>query len=196
MALYTHLAELLTYPTSELLEAHVSGTLRDDLEQLRDSVPYALPLDVEGLQADREDGIASDYIRIFDVPTAGSTCPLYGGVLTGDRSQVMEDLLRLYRHFGLSTVNAEVSDLPDAIPAVLEFLAFLTYQECEASAGEVETFRRAQRDLLERYVTNWASLVKARVAALDPPPIYRSTTSLFDTFVATELAVLARDGAR
>ncbi len=195
MALYGRLAELLTYPSAELISAWVSGALRDELEQLLDAIPHALRLEVEGLRVGREDGIDSEYIRIFDVPMGGPTCPLYGGVLAGDRRQVMEDLLRMYRHFGLTTANAELSDLPDSIPAVLEFLAFLTYRESGATGDEAMVFRRAQHDLLERYLARWAPLVKARVAALDPPPIYIVATSLLDGFVAAELHALGRAAA-
>ena len=189
MALYGRLAELFSFPTPDLIDAYVSGALRDELEQLSDAVPYTLPLE-GGLRVGRGDGISSDYIRIFDVPSGGSTCPLYGGVLTGDRRQVMEDLLRMYRHFGLTTANAELGDLPDSIPTVLEFLGFLTYRECEASDGDLKAVRRAQRDLLDRYLARWAPIVVERVAALDPPPIYADATLLLEGFVVGELQAL------
>ena len=47
----------------------------------------------------------------------------------------MEDLLRFYRHFGLSVVHAEDRDLPDSVPTVLEFLGYLVDARAGLDAG-------------------------------------------------------------
>ena len=194
MALYAHLGDVLVYPDDALVESVLSGALAGSIEQAVSSLPYAVvpgPFDVA--PGEGETALGPEYIRLFDVPTHGTTCPLYGGALGGDRRATMEDLLRFYRHFGLSVVHAEERDLPDSVPTVLEFLGYLVSREQDAGAGDDAAFRLAQSDVLTRHVCNWAPIIRARVAKLGPPPLYAAATELLDDFVRGEAAALAGD---
>lgn len=193
IALYTHLVDVLVYPDEMLLASLRSGTLAASISEAASSLPYALspgPFDV--VPPDGEPGLGPDYIRLFDVPSQGTPCPLYGGALGGDRRATMEDLLRFYRHFGLSVVHAEDRDLPDSVPTVLEFLGYLVMREQDAGGAEADTFRLAQHDVLERHLGRWAPIIRSRVAKLDPPSFYAASTELLDDFVRGEAAALAQ----
>lgn len=192
MALYTHLVDLFVYPDDALLGSLREGTLARSISDAASSLPYALePVTFEVSPDDAEPGLGSEYIRLFDVPAGGTPCPLYGGALGGDRRATMEDLLRFYRHFGLSVVHAPDRDLPDSVPTVLEFIGYLVSREQDRAASDIGSCRRAQRDVLERHLARWAPIIRSRVEALDPPASYRAATQLLDDFVRGEAAALS-----
>ncbi|MCZ7528434.1 MAG: molecular chaperone TorD family protein [Acidimicrobiia bacterium] len=190
--LYARLAGLLTFPTAETAGACARGEVAAELEAMVAALPYALALDAGALGApvDPEE-LGREFMRLFDVPLDGPPIPLYGGLYGGDRRQVMEELLRFYRHFGLSTAHAPDQDLPDAIPTVLEFLAFLVQQEAVASGPAAAPLRAAQRDVLERHLTRWTPTIVERLARKDPLPFYRVLVDLLHGFAAAERAALA-----
>lgn len=151
--------------------------------------------DLACLEIESVDNMESEYIRLFDLPVDGPPCPLYGGLFGGDRRQVMEELLRLYRHFGLSTVDAKERDLPDSIPTVLEFLQFLTHREASASnLSDASPFRTAQRDLLERHLTRWIPKITEQLKLRKPIALYRVSMTLTGEFASSELHQLNQHG--
>lgn len=194
--LYGHLVELLTYPSDDLVASLRDGSLVRSLRRAAAAVPYEVAVPDPGGGGEWAlggvAGLGPAYIRLFDIPAGGRPCPLYGGALAGDRRQVMEDLLRFYRHFGLSVAHAAERDLPDSVPTVVEFLSYLVFRESEASDDHAAApFRRAQHDVLDRHLTRWSPVIRQRVAALDPPPLYDLATSLLDDVANGELGVLA-----
>ena len=194
--LWSRLADWLSFPGADFIAAFEAGDIATEARRLVDALaypfPYPLPLDAEALATGDPAEVEVEFIRLFDVPSGGAPVSLYGGVHGGDRRQVMEELLRFYRHFGLSVANAPERDLPDAIPTVLEFLSFLCVGEAEAADSEaVETFRTAQRDILERHLTRWMPAIAGRLAKKDPMPLYRSLIDLLGHFAAAEHAALA-----
>ena len=191
-SLYQLLARLLSYPTPTLADTYLGGGLGTTLSALIDGLPYRL--DVPSFASSDElrlVDLEGEYLRLFDLPVAGQPCPLYGGVHYGIRNQVMQELLRLYRHFGLSTVQAKTRDLPDSVPTVLEFLHFLTFREATATNSEqAESFRTAQCDLLDRHVSRWTPSIADEVARREPMPFYRATVILLNEFVQADLSAL------
>lgn len=134
----------------------------------------------------------SEYLRLFELPVDGPPCPLYGGVHGGNRQKIMEELLRLYRYFGLSTEKASSKDLPDSIPTVLEFLYFLTFKESATTDPEgASGVRMAQRDLLERHLTHWLPSIITQLEKKNPLPFYCNTMELLNKFTLSELEKLA-----
>lgn len=190
--LYGHLVELFVYPDDALVASVRSGDLAASVDLAASALPYALtPGPFDAAPDEGEPGLGTHYIRLFDVPATGTPCPLYGGALGGDRRATMEDLLRFYRHFGLSVVHAPERDLPDSVATVLEFLEYLVLREGDCAEAEARTYRRAQRDVLERHLTRWSPVIRARVAGLDPADLYAAATALLDDFARGELAALA-----
>ncbi|MDK1024530.1 MAG: molecular chaperone TorD family protein [Gammaproteobacteria bacterium] len=191
--LYHHLAEMLTYPSANLLRSCQAGDQdRNILEVLR-QLPYELPWTLDTCSTDKIVlKLASEYMRVFELPIDGQPCALYGGVYTGNRREVMEELLRYYRFFGLSTNQAKDGDLPDSIPTLLEFFQFLTHKEAGAGdADEVLSIRLVQKDLLERHLTRWVPAIKSQIEQRKAPAFYRSTVNLLNEFTSAELGRLA-----
>ncbi len=190
--IYGWLTDLLVYPEPDLVRALGDGTVARSLHEAAEALPYELA--VEGFDSVGDAELASlgpSYIATFDVPTKGSTCPLYGGALGGDRRETMEDLLRFYRHFGLSVAHADQRDLPDSVATVAEFLGFLVHRESDSSGDEQEAFRLAQRDVLGRHVCRWAPVIRKRVGSTSAPPLYRAVVALLDDFSAGEAQALS-----
>ncbi|MCK9518469.1 MAG: molecular chaperone TorD family protein, partial [Dehalococcoidia bacterium] len=107
--------------------------------------------------------LGMQYMGTFEIP-AGSACPLYTGVYARQRREAMEELLRFYRHFGL-TLSEDPRDLPDSVPTVLEFLQFLAWREARAEDGDDGmALRKARRDIVQRHLGPWAKGTSERLA--------------------------------
>jgi len=188
------LADVLSYPTEELTRSLRSGSLSERVSAAARALPYELPVD-DGLGAGDPGGAAepgTEFLRLFEVPgPSGRPCPLRVGAQGGNRRSAMEELLRFYRHFGLTTAGSALSDLPDAVPTVAEFLAFLATSEAGAPARNRSALRAAQRDLLHRHVVPAAAAIAEGVGRLRPSPFYRAATGLLAAYSAAEAAALA-----
>ncbi len=191
---YGLLSELLSFPTQELVGACREGRVRSAVENISVALPYELTeAALAGLAAPDLEFIdlQSDYIRLFDLPGGGPAMPLYAGVFAASRRDSMEELLRFYRHFGL-TISADAHDLPDAIPTVLEFLHYLAFREATPGSGDEEAaLRAAQGDILTRHLLRWSGEAVRRIEGKDPPPFYRSVVHLLHEFCTQEAAALA-----
>ena len=188
------LSELMSYPTPGLIEKWESGRLDRQLDGWVKVLPYDFkaPVFLDDHQVNRGSLLQSEFLRVFELPVDGKApCPLYGGVLVGNRQRVMEELLRLYRHFGLSTQGSEMSDLPDSFCTVMEFLYFLTSHEGQASEGDVESVRRAQRDVLEKHLGPWVVALESRMEERSPPAFYKRVVELLNHFLRAEAASLS-----
>jgi DMSO reductase family type II enzyme chaperone len=136
---------------------------------------------------------ASEYMRLFELPVDGQPCPLYGGIYASSRREVMEELLRYYHFFGLTTHGADQGDLPDSIPTLLEFMQFLALRE--SVSGDVATARNAQKDLLERHLTRWIPAIITPLRERKPLVFYSDVLNLLNRFVSLELQALATESA-
>ncbi len=115
-----------------------------------------------------------------------ASCPLYSGHYTADRLRAMEELVRFYNFFGLRLAPGL---MPDHLVVELEFMHYLAFKEAEAG-GDAASFRRAQRDFLERHLTNWLPRLSATLKAERPVPFYRSLVGLTNRFLAADRAHL------
>lgn len=186
-ALWRRLAELVSFPTGALVLDIADGSLATAICDLAGALPYPLAVDRVAVQGPAAAAAAeSEYIRLFDVPVDGAPIPLYGGLHAGhDRRQVMEELLRHYRHFGLTTSGARARDLPDALATVLEFLQFLALIEARDRVA-ADAVRAAQRQVLGRHVTRWMPAILHDLAGRNPLPLYRGGLELVERFAVAE----------
>lgn len=190
--MYKNLSEMLSYPSESLLQSCRTGDRDRKISELLQAFPYELSWRVDTCSGDEVvSKLPSEYMRVFELPIDGQPCALYGGVYTGNRREVMEELLRYYRFFGLSVDKARDGDLPDSIPTLLEFLQFLTGKEASAGdADEVVSIRLVQKDLLERHLTKWVPAIKSQIEQRKAPAFYRSTVDLLNEFTSAELGKL------
>lgn len=124
MRLYKVLSVLLEYPNQELLDhlpeiaslVGVSADLDDnERSHLLDFIHYLTSKSLTELQA--------DYVRTFDMTAENSlhlTHHLFGD--DKNRGPALIDLGELYKDYGVQVITNE---LPDYLPLVLEFAAYL-----------------------------------------------------------------------
>jgi DMSO reductase family type II enzyme chaperone len=191
--LYGLLAELLSFPGPDLARAVQSGEIRGAVEHMLGHVPLSgaiAPLEALGPMDVEPRDLESEYIRIFDVPD-GPPTPLYTGVYAPRRHDAMEELLRIYRHFGL-TIESSAHDLPDFVPTVLEFLRVLTFGQAAGKPSARPAFEAAKADVLERHLRPWAEQTATRLRQRSGHPFYQGIVAVVDTLAAAELATLGR----
>lgn len=187
--LYAILAELISFPSDDMGEIVASGMLAASVAELTAQLSWApgVPLlTPEPLPPPAE--VEAAYICLFDVPDRIPT-PLYTGVYASRRRDAMEELLRTYRHFGL-TVSDDAHDLPDYVPTVLEFLGFLAQGSPDAGAPSDESRKRAMADVLERHVRPWAAETTKRLAKRDALPFYLQVIESIGVLAESRLADL------
>ena len=137
MKTYRALAAILSYPEQELLDA---------LPELRRAIEgegiAALP-ELEGLFADGLLAAQERYVALFDRSKALSL-HLFEHVHgdSRDRGQAMVDLAGVYAERGVEPAQGE---LPDYLPAFLEFLSLLPPEEARAMLADAADILRARR---------------------------------------------------
>ena len=190
-SVYGLFQDALTYPDDELRESLASGEL---VELMRKGLALAevdfTPVE-ERWPALREVGSAEDlaveYTRLFDTGASGPPCPLYAGLHGGDRLKKMEEAVRFYNHFGLTT-SEQQRELPDHLQTQLEFMHYLTYREAEAlhAGSDAGPYRRAQRDFVGRQLNSWIPKLRERLEEQKANDFFLSLFKLLGDFLAWE----------
>ncbi len=194
--LYSLLSAWLRFPWEEFHELAMSGELVPAAEECLAALPYRVE-HMEQALADlgkvekNYDEFQSAYVGLFDVGAGGPPCPLYGGHWVGDRQKVMEEALRFYRFFGLTTAKQE-KDLPDHLATELEFLHFLTFKELEAlrAGSDTGSQRRAVRDFLIRHPLRWMPLALKKLDTIEAPPFWHGLLRLTVAYCKADAAYL------
>ena len=154
------LAALLGYPDARLRgflpemrallndEGAVSPARRVELEVLMDTIGRSDPLDIE-----------ADYVELFDRGRATSL-HLFEHVHgdSRDRGPAMIDLGQTYEKAGLILADGE---LPDYLPAVLEFVSTQPPREAKAFLGEMSHIFNAIFGALQHRMSGYASVLGA-----------------------------------
>ncbi|MBW2687830.1 MAG: molecular chaperone TorD family protein [Deltaproteobacteria bacterium] len=149
-SIYGLFQDALTYPDDEVREGLATGEL---VELMRKGLALAevdfTPAQ-EWWRALQEVGgtedLAVEYTRLFDAGASGPPCPLYGGLYGGDRMKKMEEAVRFYNHFGLTT-SEEQRELPDHLATQLEF-----FRRARSRQLDTEALRAPRRAPSERFL--------------------------------------------
>ena len=147
------LAALLSYPDE---------ALRAALPEIRAAAPGAvLPL-IDEIEQDGLYEAQERYVALFDRSRALSL-HLFEHVHgeSRDRGQAMVDLLAMYETHGLTVQGHE---LPDYIPAFLEFLSLLDSKEMRKLIAETAHILRALGDRLAERGSPYATVFAALLA--------------------------------
>jgi len=162
------LAALLAYPTDDLVaalpeildivedERRLPGRVRRDLAALVGELRAADRLDVQ-----------ERYVATFDRGRA--TCLHLFEHVHGesrDRGQAMVDLKSMYERAGLTLAGHE---LPDYLPALLEFLSLQPREVAEAMLGDCAHVVRKVGDALASRGSRYAAVFAAILALVDLP---------------------------
>ncbi len=194
-SIYGLFQDALTYPDDEVREALAAGEL---VELMRKGLALA-EVDFTPSQdlwralqdVGSAEDLAVEYTRLFDAGASGPPCPLYGGLYGGDRMKKMEEAVRFYNHFGLTT-SEEQRELPDYLATQLEFMHYLTYREVEAlhAGRDAGPYRRAQRDFVARDLDSWVPKLCERLEEHQASDFFLSLFKLLVDFLAWEVRQL------
>ena len=169
--LYAILAEVYRYPDEPFREQARGGELLKAFEALSAGLPYPFSPEQEereGLTLPSgvtEEEIEVEFVRLFESGPGGPPCPLVEGAWREDRKVVLKELILFYNHFGLSYAEGAQDERPDHICLEMEFLHYLTFKEVQAlqTGADPSSYRRAQRDFLERHPVAWLDKVAERL---------------------------------
>jgi len=190
---YQLLARLISIPDRDIHAGAVAGTWGKELADAGHLLSF--PFDFGGASVDASvspEDFQAEFLRIFEVGQgAGPAAPIYGGLYGGDRMQRLEEVVRFYEYFGLST-SAEDPRPADHLATELEFMKYLTYKEAVSSSPRLQTsYRRAQHDFLDRQLNNWTPRLAESTSAAGTWPYWQWLTSTVRDFVATDANYVA-----
>ncbi|MDP2155803.1 MAG: nitrate reductase molybdenum cofactor assembly chaperone [Sulfuricella sp.] len=166
MQIYKILSALLEYPDQELL---------DHLPEIRVEIGRCLDVDVTEKEALLKllDHVANTpltelqaaYVKTFDMTPEHSlhlTHHLFGDDNDKNRGPALIDLGELYKDYGVKVMTNE---LPDYLPLVLEFVAFLEDDEATAFLSDANKVLTVLTNNLNKAQSPYApllSIVKSR----------------------------------
>jgi nitrate reductase delta subunit len=168
MKTYLALSALLTHPEPALLEAlpEIGAVL--DAEGL---LPRAARREVEALAAELAGGELYDlqerYVSLFD-RSRSLSLQIFEHVHgeSRDRGQAMVDLLATYAKLGVRVADGE---LPDYLPAFLEFLSLASPDEAKGLLGETADILRGVGDRLAERGSRYSAVFGALLAIAGEP---------------------------
>jgi len=155
---YRACAALLTYPEAELVEA---------LPEVRAAVPASLHPLADELARTPLTLSQERFVALFDRSRALSL-HLFEHVHgeSRDRGQAMVDLASTYASRG---VEVAANELPDYLPAFLEFVSLLPPAEAKGMLGETADILRSLGDRLADRGSRYALVFAALLAAAGEP---------------------------
>ena len=138
--------------------------------------------------------IQSWYINVIDGHSPAKPCrPYESAWIEADQTIRQLEVKRFYRFFGLDLSEA-TRELPDHIAHELEFMHFLAVQAVQAGrtkpggdAGRRVQYVRAQKDFLERHVSQWVPGFCKALKTCATEPLYEQLAEVTARFVHDDL---------
>ena len=158
MQIYKLLSTLLDYPNQELVE-HIPE-LRDFVSQNKEidrAERDALQSFLTHLQSMSLTELQAEYVQTFDMTAEHSlhlTHPLFGD--DKNRGPALIDLGELYKDYGVEVVTNE---LPDYLPLVLEFVAYLDDNEATVFLSDAKKVFAILTENLQKANSSYAALL-------------------------------------
>jgi len=155
---YRAAAALLSYPEAELIEA---------LPEIRAAVAQPLRALLREMESTPLTALQERYVELFDRSRALSL-HLFEHVHgeSRDRGQAMVDLAQTYAARGFAVAGNE---LPDYLPAFLEFVSVLPPEEATGMLGETADILRSLGDRLAERGSRYALVFSALLAHAGEP---------------------------
>ncbi len=158
MQIYKLLSVLLDYPSQDLVD-HLTE-LQELVKQSADinqAERDALQTFICHMQGDSLTTLQADYVRTFDMTAEHSlhlTHHLFGD--DKNRGPALIDLGELYKDYGVEVVTNE---LPDYLPLVLEFTAYLADSEATVFLSDAKKVLSVLTDNLKKAESPYAALL-------------------------------------
>ncbi len=190
--LYRLSAQGFAFPSQGFYEEVKTGAFLSQVQEAVGGLPYTLevksPLG-KGLPFQYEE-FQPEYIALFEIGgPEGVAVPLYEGHYGGGRLRDMEEVLRLYNHFGLSYTGGF---RPDHLQSELEFMHALTFSEAAALEKQQDAgmLRQVQLDFLQYHLKDLAGCV-AEALSGRKAPFYPDLAQLLLAFIENEYSSLS-----
>jgi nitrate reductase delta subunit len=158
MRLYKMLSVLLEYPDQELI-AHLQelqGEI-DACADMDDEERSAMRRFLKHLESASLTELQADYVKTFDLTAEHSlhlTHHLFGD--DKNRGPALIDLGELYKDYGVEVVTNE---LPDYLPLILEFAAYLDEGEASVFLADANKVLGVLADNLKKAESPYAALL-------------------------------------
>jgi nitrate reductase delta subunit len=190
MKTYLALSALLSYPESDLIDAlpEISAALEDE-----EMLPRGIRREVADFVAELGSADPYDlqerYVSLFDRSRALSL-HLFEHVHgeSRDRGQAMVDLAATYAK---REVRVVASELPDYLPAFLEFLSLASPDEAKGQLGETADILRGVGDRLAARGSRYSAVFAALLAIAGEPGLTKKLAQ--ESSRAEDLTALDRE---
>ncbi len=166
MQIYKILSALLEYPDQELIDHLPEIRVEIGKSQDVDAEEKGAMLNLLGHMADTPlTDLQAAYVKTFDMTPEHSlhlTHHLFGDDNDKNRGPALIDLGELYKDYGVKVMTNE---LPDYLPLVLEFVAFLEDEEATAFLSDANKVLTVLTNNLNKVKSPYApllSIVKSR----------------------------------
>ena len=159
MRLYNIMARLLDYPTGELVQnlPAIMATLKQDplvtapeREELMQLISWIQLHDLTGLQA--------DYVQTFDMTPEHDLHLTHH--LFGDDQGRGPALIDLSEHFKGSGLQLKKGEIPDFLPAILEYVSTLDDMQARIFLGDASKVLKVLAENLEKAGSPYAKLLR------------------------------------
>ena len=193
LGVYQLLARLFATPDSESHEWAAAGEWGPKLIEAARLIDFEFDFGNATVECcTSAQDFQAEFLRVFEVGNgSGPPAPLYGGTYAGDRMQRLEEVVRFYEYFGLST-SAEDPRPADHLATELEFMKYLAFKEAVSTSPRLQaSYRRAQHDFLERQLLPWLPQLAARVRAAETWPFWEWAAGTVEGFAAADAHAMA-----
>ena len=154
-AVYQTFGRMLLPLDDETWDITKDGGWTKELDSSGTLLVYSWEIGDQPVPADRA-GVGSEYAAIDSA--------LGSGAYTDDVGKNRDEVVRFYEYFGLKT--GEDARPMDHLVTQIDFMQFLTYKEAVSASDRLRgSFRRAQRDFLDRQRSLWIPKMDERVGA-------------------------------
>lgn len=158
MQIYKLLSALLDYPSQDLID-HLSelGEYTSQSLDIDQAEREALQGFLSHLQSAPLTELQADYVKTFDMTAEHSlhlTHHLFGD--DKNRGPALIDLGELYKDYGVEVVTNE---LPDYLPLIIEFTAYLDDSEATVFLSDAKKVLSVLTDNLKKAESTYAALL-------------------------------------
>lgn len=158
MQIYKLLSALLDYPNQELLD-HLPELLEfvEQSPEIDSAEREALQQFLSHMQTKSVTDLQADYVQTFDMTAEHSlhlTHHLFGD--DKNRGPALIDLGELYKDYGVEVVGNE---LPDYLPLILEFAAYLDDSEATVFLSDAKKVLAVLTENLQKAASPYAALL-------------------------------------
>jgi len=184
---YQLLARLVSVPDEDAYTAALAGEWGDRLTDAGKLLGFSFTFGSEAVPSSvSQQDFEAEFLQVFEVGADGPPASLFGGAYGGDRMQRLEEVVRFYEYFGLTT-SAEDPRPADHLATELEFMKYLTYKEAVSSSPRLQiSYRRAQHDFLERQMVGWLPKLAERTHGANTWPYWQWVVDTIGRFAAAD----------